>query len=70
MNIGNTERLDPLSAIFSMCKFKQTTYLDLELDYESNYLVDDNIVWCLYSAFDNFSRPNIEEAKIKKPKIK
>lgn len=67
MNIGNTERLDPLSAIFSMCKFKQTTYLDKELDYVSDCYVDDNIVWCLYSSFDNFSRPNIQEYKINYP---
>lgn len=67
INMSNTERVDPITAIFSMCKYKQTRYLDRELQYESGCVVDDNIVWCLYSSFDNFSRPNIEECKIKNP---
>ena len=64
LNMKNTERLDPISAIFSMCDFKQTVYLDKLTDYESACVQDNNIVWCLYSCFDNLSRPNIEEAKI------
>ena len=67
MNVSNVSRLDPLSAIFTMCKFKHTIYLDRELEYESGCYKDDNIVWCLYSTFDNFARPNIEEFKIKYP---
>lgn len=57
----NFARLDPLSVIFSMCKFNQTYYLDKELGYKSGVMVDDNVVWCLYSAFDDFSAP--EEIK-------
>lgn len=67
MNVSNVSRLDPLSAIFTMCGFKHSIYLDRELSYESGCLVDDNIVWCLYSTFDNFARPNIEEFRIKYP---
>ncbi len=63
----NTDRLDPLTAMFSMCKFKQVYYLDKELEYQSGCIVDDNIVWCLYSVFDNFSKPNIDEIKISNP---
>ena len=64
MNMANLSRLDPISTIFSMCNFEQTYFLDKELDYESGCLIDDNIVWSLYSSFDNFARPNIEEVKI------
>lgn len=64
INMRNLNRLDPLSAIFSMCKFNQTYYLDSVLNFQSGCLVDDNIVWCLYSSFDNFAKPNIEEVKI------
>lgn len=64
MNMSNLSRLDPLSAIFDMCDFEQTYYLDKELNYESGCIVDDNIVWCLYSSFDSFSRPQIEEARL------
>lgn len=65
--IENNDRLDPLTAIFSMCNFKQTYYLDKELNYQSGCLIDDNIIWCLYSSFDNFNKPNIDEIKISNP---
>ena len=67
MNMSNVERMDPLSAIFRMCDFKQTYLIDKELDYESGCLHDDNIVWCLYSSFDKLSRPNIEDMKVNYP---
>lgn len=67
MNMSNVERMDPLSAIFKMCDFKQTYLLDKELDYESGCLHDDNVVWCLYSSFDKLSRPNIEDMKVHYP---
>lgn len=67
INMSNVSRMDPLSAILTMCEFKQTHYLDRELDYESGCVEDDNLVWCLYSTFDNFAKPNIEEMRIKHP---
>lgn len=63
INMRNLSRMDPISAMFSIIDFNDAVYLDRELEYESGYLPDDNITWCLYSAFDNFARPNIEEAK-------
>ena len=65
INMEDLSRLDPLSAIFSMCNFKQTYYLDQMLEYKSGCISDDNIVWCLYSCFDNFAAPDIEEMKRK-----
>lgn len=53
----NLSRLDPLSVIFSMCKFKQVHYLDQDLGYQSGMVEDDNIMWCLYSVFDDFNKP-------------
>lgn len=67
VNMANLSRLDPLSTIFNMCNFKQTYLIDKELDYESGCLIDENITWVLYSTFDNFSKPNIEEARIEYP---
>lgn len=64
MNMNNLSRLDPISVIFSMCHFKQTYYLDKTLDYQSGCLIDDNIVWCLYSSFDDFARPDIDAIKM------
>lgn len=67
----NLARLDPLSVLFSMCKFEQTYFLDKEMDYQSNCVEDDNVVWCLYSAFDGFARPQLlESLKVMNPEKK
>lgn len=64
-NANNFNRIDPLSAIFELCKYNQVHYLDKEVGYQSACISDDNVVWCLYSIFDNFNRPgNIEALKI------
>jgi DNA repair exonuclease SbcCD nuclease subunit len=59
----NLSRLDPLSVIFSMSKFKQVYYLDKDLGYQSGIVEDDNVVWCLYSAFDDFRQPCILDVR-------
>lgn len=64
LNMGNLSRLDPLTAIFSMCNFNQTYYLDQLLEYNSGCIVDDNVVWCLYSSFDSFAKPDINAIKL------
>lgn len=67
INMLNLNRLDPISTIFSMCKFERVHYLDMLLNYESGCVEDDNIVWCLYSSFDNFNKPSIDEYRIASP---
>ena len=51
----NEQRLDPLTTIFSMANPNDAYYLDYELDYKSGCMEDDNITWCLFSSFDDFS---------------
>ena len=63
MNMQNLSRLDSLSTLFSICKLSQVYYLDKELGYESGILKDDNIMWCLFSSFDDFAKPLITEKK-------
>lgn len=63
----NLERLDPLSMLFSVSSFKNVLYLDKELGYQSGCYTFENITFALYSSFDNFAKPNIEEEKIKYP---
>ena len=58
LNMSNLQRMDSITPVFEMCNFKQTIYIDRELGYASGSLVDDNIVWCLYSTFDGFVGPN------------
>lgn len=66
LNMSNLDRVDSLTPVFEMCKFKQVHFLDRELGYKSGYLVDDNVVWCLYSTFDAFTGPDIDIIKKKR----
>jgi DNA repair exonuclease SbcCD nuclease subunit len=66
-DVGNLERMDSITPIFALSNFTNSLYLDKELSYHSGCFVDENIVWCLYSIFDGFQRPNIDEMKIKYP---
>lgn len=59
----NQNRIDPLSVIFSMCKFERVYYLDKDLGYESGVVEDENILWSLYSIFDSFNRPDVNSEK-------
>lgn len=61
--VNNQSRVDTISAIFQAAQFKNAVFLDNALEYQSGVLNDDNISWALYSIFDNFNRPNIEEVK-------
>ena len=63
----NLQRVDSLSPLFQIGEFNNVVYLDAELDYQSGCYVDDNIVWCLYSIFNDFDRPEIDEMKIRYP---
>ncbi len=58
LNMSNLDRVDSITPVFDMCTFSQVKYLDRELGYKSGSYVDDNIVWCLYSTFDNFNGPD------------
>lgn len=60
---GNVQRMDSLSPVFDFGYFLHLVYLDKDLGYKSGVLVDDNVVFCLFSQFSEFSRPDIETAK-------
>ena len=68
--VNNLSRKDAISSIFETAAFDNAFLLDLELGYQSGYVLDDNITWCLYSIFDNFNKPNIFEAKTENPSNK
>lgn len=65
--MNNVSRVCSLLPIFTMSQFKQTFYLDRELQYTSDIYEDDNIAWCLYSTFDDFTRPEIELYRTQNP---
>lgn len=55
--MNNKSRVDSLTPIFEMGNYKNVFYADKELGYQSGCIVDDNVVWCLYSSFDDFNAP-------------
>ena len=58
LNMMNLTKIDSITPIFEMSTFNQLRYLDREFGYKSGYVKDDNIVWCLYSTFSEFEKPN------------
>ena len=66
----NTTRTDTLTAIFHTAQFDNAVFLDEKLGYESGILVDDNIIFALYSFYDSFRKPDIKLAKIEHPNNK
>lgn len=56
---NNKDRCDSLTPTFEIKDaYNDVLYLDKELDYKSGFIIDDNIIWCLYSMFDEFAKPN------------
>lgn len=67
LNLQNLSKIDSITPIFEMSTFKQTRYLDMELGYKSGFVRDDNIVWCLYSTFSSFEKPEFMPDKETNP---
>lgn len=68
---NNHNRVDSISPTFDIKDvYPNITYADKVLDYKSGYIVDDNIIWALFSMYDKFARPNIDDLKEKYPNSK
>ena len=67
---GNTTRIDAITSIFQTANFENALFLDEMLGYESGCVVDENITWAVYSIYDGFVKPNIEEAREQNPNNK
>ena len=61
--MNNMDRLDSLTPLFEMGKYKQVIYLDKELGFKSGIYRDENVAFCLYSSFDGFKTPDISMYK-------
>ena len=65
---NNHNKKDSISPTFEITNvYENITYLDKELDYTSGAVVDDNVIWVLYSIFDKFKHPDIEKLKEQHP---
>lgn len=61
---SNKDRMDSITPTFGINgAYPNVTFLDMSLGYKSGYMVDDNVIWALYSMFDGFTTPNIEGLK-------
>lgn len=61
---GNKDKMDSITPTFKIANaYKNVTFLDRFLDYKSGYAIDDNVIFALYSMFDNYTNPNIEGLK-------
>lgn len=59
---NNQTRIDSISPTFEISDvYPNITYADKLLGYKSGCIVDDNIIWVLYSMYDKFVKPNVEE---------
>ena len=65
---NNRKRKDSISPTFSIHNvYNNITYLDKKLNYKSGIVVDDNVVWVLYSMFDKFRQIDIAPIREKYP---
>lgn len=55
---NNKDRMDSITPMVQFLPDKEINYFK-----ESKCYLDDNIVWCVYSIFEENNRPNIEAAK-------
>ena len=60
LNLNNKNRMDSITPIVSFLP-------DCDIKYfkETDCVLDDNVVWCVYSVFDDNITPDIEGAKVK-----
>lgn len=54
---NNKDRIDSITPTFQVLNAYEgiVRYLDKDLNYKSGYLYDDNVIWNLFSIFDNFA---------------
>ncbi len=55
---NNKDRMDSITPMVQFLGDKEVNYFK-----ESKCYLDDNIVWCIYSIFENNERPDIESAR-------
>jgi DNA repair exonuclease SbcCD nuclease subunit len=56
---NNKDRMDSISPMVQFLPDQEINYFK-----ESKCYLDDNIVWCVYSIFEENSRPDIESARL------
>jgi DNA repair exonuclease SbcCD nuclease subunit len=61
---NNRSRLDSISPTFTIKNaYSKIKYIDKELGYKSGYVIDDNVIFALFSMFEDFKNPNLDGLK-------
>lgn len=67
---NNHDRMDSITPTFEIeGAYENVFFLDKILEYKSGYVEDDNIVWNLYSMYDNFAPTNLEHSQYPDHKV-
>lgn len=67
---NNTNKLDSITPTFEINHvYDNVIFADMALNYKSGCITDDNIVWAVYSMFDNFAPPQLPEQSMEGGKI-
>lgn len=61
--VDNTDKKDALTSLFETAQFRNTRFLDLETEFNSGTLFDDNVTWVLYSIYQDYLVPDITKAR-------
>lgn len=70
MLMNNQDRMDSITPTFQIeGVYENVIYLDAILNYKSGYYEDDNIIWNLFSSFDNFAPTNLDHSDYPNHKI-
>ena len=64
---ANKERVDSITPIIKMLELSNVKYLDMELGYEGGFYEDENVIWSLFSVFDDHKNIDIKLKKIDNP---
>lgn len=64
---NNIDRMDSITPIIKLMELENVHYLDMDNNYKSGCVIDDNIVWCLYSIFDSYKTPEINIERVNYP---
>lgn len=64
---ANKERVDSITPIIKMLELPNVKYLDMELGYEGGFYEDENVMWSLFSVFDDHNNIDIKLKKIDNP---
>lgn len=68
---NNQDKLDSISPTFDIKGvYPNIIYVDKKLNYKSGFIVDDNVIWVLYSMFDKYNSPEIGNLRKEYPKHK